>query len=107
MHQIAAPLTWREIEQIPGLLPIHSLEINEGEDVAKPNTVEGKFVEIRWKRQVGLEWHGYKLIKIARVYGETHILIEKSDESRNWASLRDVSLIKLHAVELRQKTSCN
>lgn len=94
---ISGPLTWRSISQIPGLIPVSSLEIRDDKreaDSAERSQIDGRLVSIRWKKQTGLEWHEYLAVKVARVYGETFVLLEKSDESRSWAALRDIALIR-------------
>src|SRR4051812_7351779 len=66
--------TWREIEQIPGIIPVSALEISSSTGPVAPSQYEGDDVAIRWKKMSGLEWFAYRIIKVARVYGETHLL---------------------------------
>lgn len=89
------PRLWREVANIPGYLPVSELEIRADDLPDKESKYEGYFVEIRWKRSVGLDWSPYRLVRVARVYGETHLLLEKSDQSRAWSSLRDVGHVRL------------
>lgn len=97
------PATWRDIDQIPGIIPLDSIKIDPGLPADFDNhRLNGKYVEIQWKGQVDADWHSYIIISIARVYGETQILIETSDRSRRWVSIRELALLKLHASELNK-----
>jgi hypothetical protein len=100
-HPNQPPRSWREIEQIPGLVPIESLEIKAHQSSDCPSQIDNKQVEIRWKRQAGLDWQSFRAVKVARVYSETLVLLEKRDGTRLWASLRDLSLVRLSDSELR------
>lgn len=96
------PLSWREIEQIPGIIPVSALEISPRLESNPVSVYAGRLVEIRWKKTVGLDWFSYKLTTVARVYGETHVLLEKMDGSQGWHALTEIKLIKLHPTEIRE-----
>ncbi len=92
---MAAPSpAWREVSDIPGLIPFHELEVHAVDDPARRHPLENTTIEIRWRKMVGLEWIAYQLIKVARVYGETHLLLEKKDGSRSWSALSDSRFIR-------------
>jgi len=101
-QNMASPMSWREIDQIPGLVPLHHVEIQPDQPASQSHLLDNKHIELRWKKQTGLDWHSYLVVSVARVYGETQILLEKPDRSRSWASLRDISLLKLHTCELNK-----
>lgn len=90
-----SPRTWREVDQIPGYVSLSDIHIREFEDVDRDRAkLTGQPVAIRWKRSSGLDWFHYTVVTIARVYGETHLLLEKSDGSRQWGSVSDVSMLR-------------
>lgn len=102
---MSSPLSWRDIASIPGLIPHDEIKIRDNIDEAvfgasseaksaSPHKLDGACVAIIWRSQSGLNWHVYRVVKVARVYGETHLLLEMGDESRSWASLSNIRFIR-------------
>lgn len=93
---------WREVADIPNLISNADLEIRPNQsDSGQPHRLDGQHVAIRWHKCQTLEWMAYRVVKIARVYGETMVLLEKPDESRAWSQARDIRLIRHNLLVAR------
>ncbi len=87
-----SPPSWRSIQTPKNRLPDHVLQIPQTTNTSTwRSPLVGLVLEVKLRRKTGPELDRLKVVQHELVYGEVHFLFERTDASRFWVNLSQIS----------------